>query len=52
MREAFDIAMTESNLDKATQIAEALISEYGIDNTEVMKIKTELDMERSFGEEE
>ncbi len=52
MREAFDIAITEGDLDKATQIVEELVAEYGIDNTEVMKIRTELDMEKAFGEEE
>lgn len=52
MREEFDIAITESNFDKAAQIVDEMIEEYGADNTEVIKIKTELDMEKSFGEED
>ena len=52
MREKFDIAVSEGNLNRAAQITKDMIEEYGIENTEVIKIKTELDMEKSFEEEE
>lgn len=51
LSEEFDIAISESNYDKAEQIVDTMTEEYGMDNTEVIKAKTELDMEKSFGEE-
>ncbi len=51
MREQFDIAINDSDLDKATQIVEKMMGEYGAENTEVVKVKTELDIEKAFGEE-
>ena len=45
------MAISESDFDKAGQIVDTMTEEYGIDNTEVIKAKTELDMEKSFGEE-
>ena len=50
LREEFDIAITECNYDKAVQIVNKMTEEYGTDNTEVIKVKTELEMEQSFGE--
>ena len=52
LREEFDIAITECNYDKAVQIVNKMTEEYGTDNTEVIKVKTELEMEQSFGEED
>ena len=52
LREEFDIAITECNYDKAIQIVNKMTEEYGTDNTEVIKVKTELEMEQSFGEED
>lgn len=51
-REEFDIAIIESNYDKATQIVDEMTKEYGEDNTEVIKVRTELELENSFGEDE
>lgn len=51
LSEEFDMAISESDFDKAGQIVDTMTEEYGIDNTEVIKAKTELDMEKSFGEE-
>ena len=52
LREEFDKAITECNYDKAVQIVNKMTEEYGIDNTEVIKVKTELEMEQSFGGED
>lgn len=52
MREMFDIAINSNELENATRIVADLAKEYGADNTEVMKMKTELDIEKSVGEED
>ena len=52
MREMFDIAINSNELENATRIVADLTKEYGADNTEVMKMKTELDIEKSVGEED
>lgn len=50
-REKIDIAIAENDFDKATRLLENMIEEYGLDNTEVIKAKTELDMEKFLEEE-
>ncbi len=50
-REKIDVAIAENDFDKATRLLENMIEEYGLDNTEVIKVKTELDMEKFLEEE-
>lgn len=52
MRQEFDIAINENNFDKAADIVNKMTVEYGEDNTEVIKAKTELNMEELLGEED
>ncbi len=50
-REKIDVAIAENDFDKAIRLLENMIEEYGLDNTEVIKAKTELDMEKFLEEE-
>lgn len=52
LREKFDFALNDGRYDEAAGILEKMSKEYGETNTEVLKAKTELEVERSFGEED
>lgn len=52
MKNEFDLAINEDNLQKASIIVDEMAREFGNDNTEVVKAKTELEMEDFLGDEE
>jgi predicted ATP-binding protein involved in virulence len=45
MKNLFDVAIDNNDLDRASAILKNMSEEFGNDNTEVLKAKTELDME-------
>jgi predicted ATP-binding protein involved in virulence len=51
MKNLFDIAIDNNDLDRASAILKNMSDEFGNDNTEVLKAKTELDMEVLLREE-
>ena len=52
MKNEFDLAINEDDLQKASIIVDEMAREFGKDNTEVVKAKTELEMEDFIGDEE
>lgn len=52
LKEDFDLAVEQNDLDRASEVIEKMVKEFGADNTEVLKAKTELEMEMFLGQEE
>ncbi len=52
MKNEFDFAINKDDLQKASKIVEEMAQEFGDDNTEVVKARTELEMEDFLGDED
>lgn len=52
MKNEFDYAINKDDLQKASRIVEEMAHEFGNDNTEVVKARTELEMEDFLGDED